>query len=222
MRATFALFALALTACGAVTVVDRPATDGLQAYIDALRGDDPRAAWSLLAKAARQQTTFDEFRDQWESSETERAQQAERLETLLQRDADLGERAAVEYDDGKTAFLRREDGDWRLDTGILSRTVAGAPRDAIALFSKALKQRSFERVLAILTRQRRDALSREVGRFASSLERNRSSVAILQTAPDRAVMRWEDDGVLYRIQLAREDGEWRVDDFDILPVEPPD
>jgi len=228
MRATYAFFAFVaiaaglLAACGAATVVDRPATDGLRSYVEALRSDDPRAAWDMLAKTVRDETSFEEFQAQWQQSRTEREQQAERLESLLERDSDLGERSAVRYDDGKSAFLRREDGQWRIDTGILSRTVAGEPRDAVALFSRALKERSFERVLAVLTRQRREAISREVARFAESLERNRAKVAVQRTSPDRAVMRWEDDGTLYRITLARENGEWRIDDFDILPVEPPE
>src|SRR5690606_18851350 len=121
--------------CGAGGAAGTPAASGVRAYLEALKRDDPQAAYRLLSEEAKQAVTYEEFASRWQRSQTERAYQVRALEEGLRGDEDLGERASVRYRDGKTVGLSREGGNWRLEPGLVSNTHAGGARDAIKILA---------------------------------------------------------------------------------------
>ena len=60
------------------------------------------------------------------------------LEDGIRGELSMSERARVAYADGKTVELRRDDDAWRLETGLVSRTVAHSPLDAIDIFADGI------------------------------------------------------------------------------------
>jgi len=221
MRQLICIAMLAATACGGSTAKETRATRGVGSYVATLRADDPRGAWSLLSVDARKGMTFDEFEASWKASAAERARQADQMEEGLKGDPDMLERATVTYKDGKTVQLQHDGGHWRLDSGLISRTIARTPLDAIDIFARAIDLRDFQSVMAVLTERRRDGINKFVGEFAVSLRKQKSEEGIQFMGKNRAELAWDENGARYKVTLIREGEEWRVDDFDIQPAAEP-
>ena len=207
----------ALAACGGPGGPSSPASDGVRAYVHALRADDPRAAYDLMSEDARKQTSFDEFSLAWKRSAPERAWQAKALEDSLKGNPDVGERALVSFSDGKLVELQREGRAWRLESELLGRSRAKQPRDAIRLFADAVAAKDVTGALGILTQRRRDGLVRQVEGFITGLAKHQNDRLDPESA-DRAELRWDANGIRYRIILRKEEDEWRIDDIYIRPA----
>jgi len=203
--------------CGGATGPAAPAASGVRAYVAALKSNDPRAAYGLLAAPVRKQVSFDQFALEWKQSEKERAWQARVLEESIKGNPDVGERALVSYPDGKVVDLEREGKAWHLGSELVSRSRARRPRDAVRLFADAIAARNISGVLGVLTQRRRDGLTRQVEGFVAGIGK-RINDKIDEFGNDRAELRWDENGIRYRIVLRKEDDEWRVDDIYIRPV----
>jgi hypothetical protein len=189
----------------------------VRAYVQALRKNDPRDAYALLSSDARRRLSFDEFALQWKQGDKERQWQAKVLEASLKGSPDVGERALINFSDGKLVQLEREGQTWRLDSELVSRSRARQPRDAIRLFADAIAARDLTAVLGTLSQRRRDGLTRQVEGFVAGIGK-RINERIDQFGSDRAELRWDENGIRYRIVLAKEGDEWRVDDIYIRPA----
>ena len=222
MRLRSLLFALGLStglglaACGGPGGPSSPASEGVRAYVRALRAKDPGNAYSLLSSDARRKLSFDEFALQWKQSEKEREWQAKVLEDSLRGNPDVGERAMISFPDGKLVQLEREGALWRLESELVSRSRAKRPRDAIRLFADAIDQRDIGRILGVLTQRRRDGIQRQVEGFVSGIGKRINEK--VEEAGDRAELRWDENGIRYRIVLRKEDDEWRIDDIYVRPA----
>ncbi|MGE0870932.1 MAG: hypothetical protein AB7P03_20365 [Kofleriaceae bacterium] len=208
---------LTLTACGGAGGPRSPAADGVRAYVAALKANDPREAYELLSSDARRQMSYDEFALRWKQSDKERAWQIKVLEESLKGDPDVGERATISFADGKLVQLERDGKTWRLESELVSRSRAKRPRDAIRLFADAIEQRDLNGVLGMLTQRRRDGLTREVEGFVAGIGK-RINDRIDEFGTDRAELRWDENGLRYRIVLRKENDEWRIDDIHIRPA----
>lgn len=207
---------LALTACRGARGPSTPAADGVRSYLAALKSDDPRSAYGLLSSATKKKLSYDEFALQWKQTGAERAWQAKVLEDSLKGNPDVGERALVSFSDGKLVQLEREGKTWRLESELVSRSRAKRPRDAIRLFADAIAARDVGSALNVLTQRRRDGLTKQIEGFISGLSKHQN--APLDELKDRAELRWDENGIRYRIVLRKEDDEWRIDDIYIRPA----
>lgn len=208
---------LVLAACGGPAGPSSPAADGVRMYVGALKANNPRAAYDLLASDTRKKLSYDEFALAWKQSDKERQWQIKVLEESLKGNPDVGERAQVSYPDGKLVQLEREGRAWRLESELVSRSRAKRPRDAIRLFADAIAQRDINGVLGVLTQRRRDGLTKQVEGFVAGIGK-RINDKIDEFGTDRAELRWDENGIRYRIVLRKEDDEWRVDDIYIRPA----
>ncbi len=207
----------ATAACGGASGPSAPASAGVRAYIAALKSNDPRDAYDLLGSSVRKKLSYDEFALAWKHSEKERAWQAQVLEESLKGNPDVGERALISYSDGKLVQLEREGKAWRLDSELVSRSRARRPRDAIRLFADAIAARDVSGVLGVLTQRRRDGLTKQIEGFVAGIGK-RVNDKIDEFGNDRAELRWDENGIRYRIVLRKENDEWRVDDIYIRPA----
>jgi len=205
-----------VAACGGPSGPSSPAATGVRAYVSALKSDSPRAAYDLLSSQTRKKISYDEFALQWKQSAQERKWQAKALEEGLKGNPDVGERARVSFSDGKIVPLERDGNRWLLESELVSRSRAKRPRDALRVFSDALSSRDVGALLGVLTQRRRDGLMKQVGGFVSGLDKRINDK--MEEYPDRAELRWDENGIRYRIVLRKEDDEWRVDDIYIRPA----
>jgi len=209
---------LAVAACGGgARGPASPAADGVHAYLAALRNDDPHDAYAMLTGEVRKKVSYEEFALQWKGSAQERAWQAKVLEESLKGNPDVGERALVSFSDGKRVTLEREGKTWRLESELVTRSRAKEPRDAIRLFADAIAARDVGAALDLLTQRRRDGLTKQIEGFISGLAK-RVNQPFDNAFADRAELRWDENGIRYRIVLRKEEDEWRIDDIYIRPA----
>lgn len=217
MRLRWLAVVLVACACSGTRGPSSPAAEGVRAYVRALRDNDPQDAYALLSSDARKKISYDEFALAWKHGEKERAWQAKVLEESLKGNPDVGERALISFSDGKLVQLEREGKTWRLESELVSRSRAKQPRDAIRLFADAITARDLTGALNVLTQRRRDGLTKQVEGFVTGIGK-RINDRIDQFGTDRAELRWDENGIRYRIVLRKEDDEWRVDDIYIRPA----
>jgi len=210
------LVLFAVAACGGPAGPSSPAADGVREYVKALHSNDPHDAYDLLASDVKKKLSYDEFALQWKQSQQERTWQAKVLEDSLKGNPDVGERALVSFSDGKLVQLQREGKTWRLESELVSRSRAKQPRDAIRLFADAIAARDVSAALNLLTQRRRDGLQKQVEGFIAGIGKHINGS--LETLNDRAELRWDENGIRYRIVLRKEDDEWRIDDIYIRPA----
>lgn len=214
MRTAIAVVALFALACGGGAPRSKSAADAVGSYIAAVESNDPKGAYSLLSADVRRKMTFEQFRTMWQKHERERKLQAAALDEARKSRPDLGARAVVGYKDGKEISLSRESSRWHLDRALVGKVVAAKPRDAVRALTTAVQDADFAAFVAILSKRKREALVRMLSSFGTSLAANKEHF-IQRIGEQRATMFWEDKAGRYRVTLVREDGEWRVDDFDI-------
>ncbi len=218
MRRTALVVVLgALAACGGPAGPSSPAANGVKMYVQALRSNDAHDAYNLLSSDARKKISYDEFALEWKQSDKERQWQAKALEESLKGNPDVGERALISFSDGKLVQLERDGKAWRLESELVSRSRAKRPRDAIRLFADAVNQRDINGMLGVLTQRRRDGLTKQVEGFVAGIGK-RINDRIDEFGTDRAELRWDENGIRYRIVLRKEEDEWRVDDIYIRPA----
>jgi hypothetical protein len=193
-----------------------PARDGVREYLSALRNNDPHDAYDMLASDVRKKVSYSEFALQWKQSEAERKWQAKVLEDSLKGNPDVGERALISFSDGKLVQLEREGKTWRLESELVSRSRAKRPRDAIRMFADAIAARDVGAALNVLTQRRREGLAKQIDGFITGIVKHASGPIDEQS--DRAELRWDENGIRYRIILRKEEDEWRVDDISIRPA----
>ena len=210
-------FVVVAAACGGAAGPSSPAADGVRAYVQALHRNDPHDAYALLSSEVRRRVSYDEFALAWKQGDKERTWQAKVLEDSLKGNPDVGERAQISFSDGKLVQLEREGKTWRLESELVTRSRAKQPRDAIRLFAEAIAGRDIGGVLHVLTQRRRDGLTKQVEGFVAGIGK-RINDRIDQFGSDRAELRWDENGIRYRIVLRKEDDEWRVDDIYIRPA----
>jgi hypothetical protein len=215
VRHCLLVFAL-LAGCGGPKAPSSPAANGVRTYLAALKSNDPRDAYGMLSASTRRRVSFDEFALQWKQSEKERQWQARVLEESLKGNPDVGERALISYSDGKLVQLEREGKTWRLESELVSRSRAKRPRDAIRLFADAIAARDVSGSLNILTERRREGLAKQIEGFVAGIGRHVTGP--IEENNDRAELRWDENGIRYRIVLKREHDEWRIDDIYIRPA----
>jgi len=217
VRSIALVAALSLAGCGGLNGPKSPAAEGVRAYLAALKSNDPHDAYSLLSGATRKKISYDEFALQWKQSEKERKWQIEVLEHSLKGNPNVGERATISFSDGKLVQLERDGEVWRLESELVSRSRAKRPRDAIRLFADAIAARDVGGVLGVLTQRRREGLTKQIEGFVAGIGK-RVNDKIDEFGEDRAELRWDENGIRYRIVLRKEDDEWRVDDIYIRPA----
>lgn len=209
-----AVIVLLVTGCaGVVSRTDTRANAIAHAWVDALRADDPTAAYALLAEPVRRATSLEAFRAEWQHAPMERARQLAALETALTTGGDLEEAGRIVVASGPIPIVRDSDG-WRLERPLTHAQRAGSPDEALRLFATAIEERSFAGAIGLLTNERREDIGRALGAFASGMKNHANeSIAI---SGERATLIWRDGEHRWRISLRREEGEWRIDDFSPL------
>ena len=89
--------------------------------------------------------------------------------------------------------------------------------NACGPYADAVNARDVNGALDVLTQRRRDGLMKQVQGFITGLAKHQHDRLDPESA-DRAELRWDENGIRYRIVLRKENDEWRIDDIYIRPA----
>lgn len=175
-------------------------------YADALERGDADGAWALLDEDARRGRSREEHAALLEANGTELREQGDQLDRAARGDG-VRAQARVRLASGETVVLVLEEGQWRIDGGVLDAAGLRTPRDAVAAFRRALMRRDLPGIERVLSRQTRAEWEEEIRRVVESTADEADLEVEVQG--NRARVRTTGGG---SIVLVRESGEWRVVD----------
>lgn len=208
--------ALALAACG-----PRPGTmtasEGLGAYVTALRGDDPKPLYEMLTKAQREAIPYETWAADWKAHKAERAWQADQVADRWS--GRLRAQADVKFADGQTIHLQQADQGWRLDQALVSTSATPSAAHALEQLRTALAKQSLPALFALMSKERREGIEQQLRDFQDGLAQQDTDghSDFYPVGDKRYELSWRHLGVRYRLVFVLEEANWRLDELHLGP-----
>jgi hypothetical protein len=209
---------LAASGCGGAALQQGP-SDTLRAYARALdegRADD---AYKLLSSEARHSISIEAFRRMVKENSPEMKDIAH---ALARPASDPQVTATVVSPKGEKLQLVYEDGRWRLD-GSINLYGQSTPQQSVEAFLRAFERKRYDVMIRFVPDGHMEGLDADKLRTAwegsQKEEMARITAALRAALPtaqfeeigDRATMAYGSGGT---VQLVREHGVWKIEDFD--------
>ncbi|MCA9713078.1 MAG: nuclear transport factor 2 family protein [Myxococcales bacterium] len=178
-------------------------------YADALRRDDPEAAYALLAPEVRETTPYEEFRERWKAQATERAQ-------ILESMDGAGKREQTAVHGGETvhegdAILRwvKVDGGYQIVDGLPGMPNMSTPAASIRSLVAAIRASDVSVLTLLLGEDLTTIVHNEWKRRADTLEALVRKPGAIEYTPDmrRALLRYEPGRAL---TLEQSEYGWKI------------
>jgi hypothetical protein len=209
--------ALALVGCGGVSAGATP-EGTVAAFAAAMRDGRVQDAYALMSVSYRQRVSLEEF----QRFVSEHPGEVRETARALGRHGPAEEEALVEYGEGETVRLVREDGRWRVANDIVDFYDQSSPRAALRAFVRAMERRRYDVVLRLIPEADREGMTEERMREAwegegrEEVERLLANLRAsldnpIEEVGERATMPY---GERFRMQFVREHGVWRIEDPD--------
>jgi hypothetical protein len=184
-----------------------------QAYADALRRDDPDAAYDLMSPEAQSRVSRDAFRERWKDDEKERKAQLAAIKDL---DAGKGQpvmTGMTTHEGGGLLHWTHVNGQWLVVDGLPGTYDTATPAATIRAFIRALRTLDFHGVATLLDPELASQLREDWTSRAERIEKALGEPDKLDLSLDlrRAVLRY---GTTEQITLEQTPRGWRIIDFD--------
>lgn len=203
-----ALVALLFTgACSRQAEAHHPRT-ALDSYISAVEANNPRAAYALLSKKVRDKIPFQDFAIRWKKDYADLKVQAEDLRKVQAKPEVYEVQATIDVGGKRSVSLALEEGSWRIKGGVGAGFDSLSPKEAILGLLRALEARNFSAFLKLLSKPRREQFLRELSLRLEKLKANMDRE--LEVTGNRARFQYDPN---YWIQLVKEDGVWKIVEF---------
>ena len=191
----------------------------LAAYAQAIEEGRLEEAYALLSEEARRELSFDDFR----RMVTESPDEARALSAALVRPSGTPlVTATVTTPDGESLLLVLEDGVWKVDGSAVDLYSQATPEAAVRAFLRAYEHGRFDVLLRFVPSAQAQGLDaarlEKAWRGEQKAEMDRLTQALTAALPtarfellgDRATMAYGAGGT---VELVREDGAWKIEDF---------
>jgi len=205
------LFLLLAVAAGCGETKDGP-KQAVERYLSAIHANRPDLAYAMLDVKVRRRVSKNAFAKRWQATKAELLDQAKQLGQAVNKPFALT--ARLRYSNGVRASLVHIDGQWRLGGGVTQDT--STPKEALRAFIHAVEARDYKAVMRLVSRSMRETIEHEiedrVGRLKKSLKQEGSpGAAAVEVTRKKARFQYDRR---YKIELIKEDGEWKVLDFE--------
>lgn len=208
---------LACAACGPPKAADPKSV--LHAYSRALDEGRAEDAYRMLSEEARRGTSLEAFRRMVRDNPQEVREIAH---ALARPTSPPVVTATVTTSSGQELELVLENGKWKVEASAIDLYAQDTPRHAIQGFVRAVKRKRYDVVLKYVPDAHKEGLDaaklkaaweghdkEEIEKVISALERALPTATIEETG-DRATMAYGAG----TMQLVRERGLWKIEDFD--------
>lgn len=205
--------ALLLMACAACATPTPQQT--LDAYGLALLGNDPEAAYALLAPDVKADVSLDDFKASWPAYRNQLLSAVPTLQGTTRLPARL--QASVAYSSYDTLDMELRDGAWVITQGAFTFADQSTPRRALIAFLKAMEGRRYDLILRLVPSEyathmnadmlREDFETRktEIDALIEALRAGRDNP--IQVARDRAYMQYGTREMIF----VREGRVWKIE-----------
>ena len=210
---------LASAACSSAVMQQGP-SDTLRAYSRALDEGRTDDAYKLLSNEAKQSISLEAFRRMVTESQAEMKDIAR---ALARPASDPVVTATVTSPKGETLLLVYEGGRWRLDASAINLYGQVTPRQTVESFLRAFDHGRYDVMMRFVPDAHLEGLDAQKLRAAwegpqkdemlriTAAIRAALATAQLEETGERATMAYGSGGT---VQLVREHGAWKIEDFD--------
>lgn len=196
--------AIGLSACSRSSLPDPRVA--AQAYARAAERGDAQAIYGMLTKEA--QRTYGRAGTRQLVTD-ERAELRRAGRALASPNTTVRATARVRYSDGEVATLQIDNGRFRVASADALPAGARTPTEALAEFRKVLAERSYSGLMRVLTLEKRSSVNTDLRSLVMGLDQ--PETLDVKINGNTAEVRIPGG---HLIKLKREEGVWRVDDFD--------
>lgn len=212
-------WACVLPVCGCAGAQAEDPQSVLRGYARALEEGRADDAYRLLSSEARRGVSPDAFR----RMVAENPEDARELGKSLQRgSAPPVVTATVSGPQGQELVLVMEDGRWRIDAAAIDLYGQDSPRRAVQGFLRALERHRYDVVLKYVPEGHREGLdAKKLKDWAEGAEKQEVTAFITAVKHALPTASFEESGdrasMVYgggTLQLVRERGAWKIEDFD--------
>lgn len=187
-------------------------------YGQALKADNPRDAYELLAPELRARVSFEDFADDWKQRRKALHNVRDELTDAVTQPARV--QAKVAYSDYDTLQMRLTEDGWRITGGVLDIASQDTPRRALISFVRAMEARRYDRLMRFVPE--RYAQHMDVEMLKADFERRSDEidtlVAELKANLDNPIIERDDRATMNygprRVTFVREDDVWKIADPD--------
>jgi hypothetical protein len=214
------LLGLAAVGCGASSSHPKDPSEALRLYSQALEQGKVDEAYSMLSEEARREVSLDSFRRMTAESP---AEVREIARAMTRPSSPPVVTASISTPSGDSLLLVYEGGRWRVDGSAIDLYAQATPRQATTAFVRAFARHRYDILMRFVPDSKKAGLDaaklKEAweGSQRQELERIVQAVksalptATFEEAGDRATMPF---GAVGTVQLVREHGAWKIEDFD--------
>ncbi|TPV94673.1 MAG: nuclear transport factor 2 family protein [Myxococcales bacterium FL481] len=184
-----------------------------EAYAQAIRDDDPDAAFELLSHEAQQRVGREAFRANWRAHRAELEATAREIDQLDAATAEPVWYGTTSHPSGRVVRWESIDGHYRAVDGLPERADLSSPQRAISELVAALRRSGSTPLAAIATEELNARIDRRWLDTADAIERALADPRALEVADDgtHAVLTY---GAGRYLVLQQIDGQWRVDELE--------
>lgn len=206
MRGWILVLALALpSVAGCAPRGSRSPEAARDAYLDALRKDDPEAAYALLAPDVRARVDYASFLARWKADGAERKATLDAAKAIDRGRVVAGHTATTVHEDGVVLQWAELDDRWFVTGGLPPASRASTPAEAIRSFLGALGVGPLGNAQAFLSAELADALREDWAARTEAIEAALARPGAIELSEDllRAQLRYEPQRVIVLEQTPR-------------------
>jgi hypothetical protein len=194
----------ALLGCSRPAVPD-PKLAALE-YAQAIEAGDDRAVYEMLTKRSQMEYGPDQTKALVAGADNELKHEAA---ALRKGPLTVQARAEILFSDGEKAMLELESGRFKVSQVGTLPSGAVTPGQALAELRAALARRSYPALMRVMTASSRGTMETNMRALVSGLEE--PETLDIRVEGDHAEVELPDG---HTVRLRREEGLWKIDDFD--------
>lgn len=202
-----ALLLLATSACAARAA--RSPTRLRDAQVEALRADDPAAAYALLTPELRTATPYEEFEARWKADAAEHQAAIEAAESLPPELSAPIHGGTTVHTGGRVLAWTEVGGELMVSDGLPGRPDTSTPAQTIRAFITAVRRAELAEVRAVLSDGLVDAIDEDWSARVDAIELALEEPGGLELSADlrRAELRYEEGRA---VSLEQTPDGWRI------------
>ena len=193
-------------------------------YANALRADDPKAAYALLSTVLQKRTPYAEFAQRWQDQAAERTAQLQAITDdlkpalapmVLTRSAVIATDAAASPTGAvqRTEFVKLGNY-WYANTPLLAATFYATPESVLTALAEALATSAVQTLVGVWTSDRQAELTQQLGIARTGLAAALASGTKANlVSDDRAQFSFFAGDLWVLIALERENGQWQIENI---------
>jgi hypothetical protein len=193
------IVAACLAGCGAAKTGPQST---VRQYVDAIRSNRPEQAYALLDAGVRRRVSKNAFLRRWRAHRAELLTQAQQLETSLGRQPEI--RARVNYGAGLRPHLVYVGNQWKINEDITTPRTR-TPLEALQALIQAMEHHDYQGLVRLLSKAARAGLEDRLTKLKKGIHME------IEVTGNRARLQYDPQ---YKIELHKEEGQWKIDEFD--------